>query len=276
MQLGLCGVYQPRFDAGRWLEVVDELRPQFVFLVPSMAQLIVSHPRFAEAELSSIADLRRRQRAAGPGHAARPAGAHARGVGVQQLRDDRGGPRLLLHAQGEVAASGSGRSASRCRRSRCASSTRTATTCPPGRWARRSCACAGREREYYRNAEATAGTWRDGWLYSGDLARLDEDGYLYIVGRKKDVIIRGGNNIHAVGRRGRAPRASRRGGGRRGGDPPRRAGRGRRRRGRARAGCRPSPPTSCGALRRAAGRLQGAPAHRDSPTSCPATPPARC
>jgi acyl-CoA synthetase (AMP-forming)/AMP-acid ligase II len=56
----------------------------------------------------------------------------------------------------------------------------------------------GRQREYYRNDEATAGTWKDGWLYSGDLARLDDDGYLYIVGRKKDVIIRGGNNVHAV------------------------------------------------------------------------------
>jgi long-chain acyl-CoA synthetase len=56
----------------------------------------------------------------------------------------------------------------------------------------------GRQREYYRNPEATSGTWKDGWLYSGDLARLDEDGYLYIVGRKKDVIIRGGNNVHAV------------------------------------------------------------------------------
>jgi acyl-CoA synthetase (AMP-forming)/AMP-acid ligase II len=56
----------------------------------------------------------------------------------------------------------------------------------------------GRQREYYRNPEATAGAWKDGWLYSGDLARLDADGYLYIVGRKKDVIIRGGNNVHAV------------------------------------------------------------------------------
>jgi acyl-CoA synthetase (AMP-forming)/AMP-acid ligase II len=55
----------------------------------------------------------------------------------------------------------------------------------------------GREREYYDNPEATAQTWQEGWLRTGDLGRLDADGYLYIVGRKKDVIIRGGNNIYA-------------------------------------------------------------------------------
>ena len=50
-------------------------------------------------------------------------------------------------------------------------------------------------RGYYKEAEATRQTWRDGWLYSGDLGYLDDDGFLWITGRTKDLIIRGGNNI---------------------------------------------------------------------------------
>ncbi|GHO93211.1 long-chain-fatty-acid--CoA ligase [Reticulibacter mediterranei] len=49
---------------------------------------------------------------------------------------------------------------------------------------------------YYNMAEATTETLRNGWLHTGDMGRLDEDGYLYIVERKKDLIIRGGFNIY--------------------------------------------------------------------------------
>jgi long-chain acyl-CoA synthetase len=49
---------------------------------------------------------------------------------------------------------------------------------------------------YYKLPEETAGTFRKGWLYTGDMARMDEEGYLYIVERKKDLIIRGGFNIY--------------------------------------------------------------------------------
>ncbi len=51
---------------------------------------------------------------------------------------------------------------------------------------------------YYNNPEATAETLKDGWLYTGDMAQTDEDGFIYLVDRKKDVIISGGENIYPV------------------------------------------------------------------------------
>ncbi len=53
-------------------------------------------------------------------------------------------------------------------------------------------------KEYFRNPEMTAATIRDGWLFTGDLVKADEEGYIYIVDRKKDLIIRGGENIFPV------------------------------------------------------------------------------
>ncbi|HXQ43557.1 MAG TPA: AMP-binding protein [Acidimicrobiales bacterium] len=197
MQLGLCGIYMPRFDAGRWLEIVTAREPQFVFLVPSMAQLIVAHQAFGDAKLGSVqicavgssplapSTLRALQEKmpeasvsnsygmteAGPAFCSMPKGEALKRIGSVGQPMPPLEVKILDDDGNEVAIGEIGEAVLRM---------------------------DGRQREYYRNPEATAGTWKDGWLYSGDLARLDADGYLYIVGRKKDVIIRGGNNIHAV------------------------------------------------------------------------------
>jgi len=53
-------------------------------------------------------------------------------------------------------------------------------------------------KEYYKNPEATAKTLKDGWLYTGDIARYDRNGFIWLVDRKKDMIIYGGENIFPV------------------------------------------------------------------------------
>jgi fatty-acyl-CoA synthase len=197
MQLGLYGVYQPRFDAGRWIEVVEERRPPFVFLVPSMAELLVAHPRFAQADLSSIelcaigsaplapATLRAMQERmpeaavsnsygmteAGPAYCAMPKGESLKRIGSVGQPMAPLEVRIVDEEGGEV---------------------------PRGEVGEILLRMSGRQREYYRDPEATSATWKDGWLHTGDLGRLDAEGYLYVVGRKKDVIIRGGNNVHAA------------------------------------------------------------------------------
>jgi acyl-CoA synthetase (AMP-forming)/AMP-acid ligase II len=197
MKLGLTGMYQPAFDAGAWMGHVERLRPTAAFLVPAMAQLLLAHPRFSEADLASLRmvslgsaplapDTLRRLRDRLPGcwvsnnwgmteagsaycvmppeEAERRIGSVGRPTPPTEIRivGDDGSP-LPSDQIGEL------------------------TVRSPGK-----------EREYFNDPDATAQAWRDGWLYTGDLARIDPDGYLYIVGRKKDVIIRGGNNVHSV------------------------------------------------------------------------------
>ncbi len=51
---------------------------------------------------------------------------------------------------------------------------------------------------YYKNPQKTAETLKDGWLYTGDLVKQDEEGFIYYIDRKKDLIISGGENIYPV------------------------------------------------------------------------------
>lgn len=197
MKLGMRHLYLPRFDADVWFDVVERERPTATFLVPAMVELLAASPRWATADLSSITlcpvgsaplapatfqTLRDRlpgamvsnswgMTEAGPAFCLMPPEEQDRRIGsvgqpVPPVKFRIVGPdgtELAANEVGELQVSN-----------------------------------PGREREYFNDPEATARTWKDGWLCTGDLARLDEDGFLYLVGRDKDVIIRGGNNVHAA------------------------------------------------------------------------------
>ena len=61
------------------------------------------------------------------------------------------------------------------------------------------CARAGNfMREYWNRPEATAEAFRGGWYHTGDAGYLDDDGYLYLVDRVKDMIVTGGENVYSV------------------------------------------------------------------------------
>ncbi|MGD0391208.1 MAG: AMP-binding protein [Acidimicrobiales bacterium] len=193
MSGGLSGWYLPRFDAGEWLDVTEDRRPVASFIVPAMAQLIVAHPRFATADLSGLAALT-------------IGGAPVARATLQRLGERLPRADILvgygLTEFGAVARSPSGdngRHLGSAGRPLPDVEVRIVdghgVEVPTGGSGEITVRGAGPSREYYKEATTTQQTWQNGWLFSGDLGYVDGDGFLWITGRTKDLIIRGGHNI---------------------------------------------------------------------------------
>jgi len=202
MKMGMRGIFMSRFDAGSWLRAVAEHRPSMAFLVPSMVQLVADHPDFHTADLSSLQMV-------SIGSAPLPPALHLRladrlpetAVSNSYSMTEAGTAFTFL-PPGEIRRRpGSVGQVMAPSEIRIADPDRPAgdvTELAVGEIGEVLIKVGEHHREYYLDPEATARTWHGEWLSSGDLGRMDEDGYLYIVGRSKDVIIRGGNNVHAT------------------------------------------------------------------------------
>ena len=197
MKLGLRLLYLPRFDVDTWFDVVEERRPSSTFLVPAMAELLIASPRFEAADLSSITICPLGSAPVAPGTLARlqekmPGAMVSNSWGMTEA-----GPAFCFMPPEEqakrVGSVGQPMPPTEFR-----ILDEDGQDLAPREIGELVVRNPGREREYFNDDEATATAWRDGWLHTGDLAYLDEDGFLYIVGRMKDVIIRGGNNVHAI------------------------------------------------------------------------------
>jgi acyl-CoA synthetase (AMP-forming)/AMP-acid ligase II len=196
MKMGMTCLYMPRFDTGAWFEAVEARRPSMAFLVPSTAQLIATHERFDRAEMSSLElvaigsaplppSLHRRladrlpQATVSNNYSMTEAGTAFTFLPREELDRRAGSVGIPLGTEIRIADP-------------------QGAELEPGEIGEVLIRVGERHREYYKDPDATAGTWTGEWLRSGDLGWMDADGYLYITGRAKDVIIRGGNNVHAV------------------------------------------------------------------------------
>jgi len=199
---GGCVVLQRGFDAEEVIRTIERERVNAIHLVPTMVQALLDAPNFGRHDLSSLRMLmyaaapmplpllRRAVAAFGPitynGYGQTEVNFITVLQPHQHLLDGDPAQVRRLASVGQphwqcavriVADDGS--------------------DCPAGTVgevaARSETAMAG----YWNNTAATLATVRDGWVHTGDLGYLDEEGYLFLVDRKKDMIISGGENIYS-------------------------------------------------------------------------------
>jgi fatty-acyl-CoA synthase len=176
---GATVTLQRRFEPSAWLAAVGARRPTLSLLVPAAMRAVVEHPAWGTTDLSSL-------RMVSTGSMVVPEGLirpfHARGVPVGQVygATETAPIAVALRAEDALRKPGSaGKPVPHCE-----------VKLVEGEvWVRGPAVM----RSYWNDP---GGLTPDGWFRSGDLARVDEDGYWWIVGRSKDLIISGGENIH--------------------------------------------------------------------------------
>lgn len=170
----------PRFDADAWFDDVAAWRPTTSLLVPATMRALIEHPRWPDADLSSLAFVN-------SGSQVVPRGLidpfHARGVPVCQVygATETGPVTLVLRPHEALAHPGSAGRPARGVEVRLVD----------GEVQVRAPQLA---RGYHRLPDDPA--FAGGWFRTGDLARVDAEGFYQIVGRSKELIVSGGENIH--------------------------------------------------------------------------------
>lgn len=199
MKLGLTGLYMPKFDVDHWFDVVERERPMMIFLVPAMAELITASARFASADLSGPLSVSIGSAPLAPATLKKLQDAMPQASVINSYGLTEAGPAYITmpgdEAERRVGSVGKPMHPMEIR----IVDPDTEQEREPHEVGELHVRLPGKRREYYKDDAASAATWTDdGWLRTGDLAYVDEDGFVYISGRIKDMIIRGGNNIYAT------------------------------------------------------------------------------
>ncbi|MDO5752905.1 long-chain fatty acid--CoA ligase [Arthrobacter sp.] len=198
MMLGATHVILPAFDPEAVLETIEKERIGFFFGVPTMYSFLMRSPSLATRDLSSL-------RICMYGAAPMPAGLAQQIVAalpnawiVQACGQTEGGPGgiLLTHEEVLERPSASGRFAIANTEVRIVDA--DGNDIVPGQVGEMIMRGETMMKGYWGKPEATAAAIRDGWVHTGDLAQVDDDGYITLVDRMKDMIITGGHNVYSA------------------------------------------------------------------------------
>jgi len=193
LHAGATVVLQSRFDPGAALAAVGEHKPTHFVSVPATAQAMAEHPDWAATDFSSV-----KQMITGSTMVPLPVIRKylEKGVAVGQIYGSSETAPIaivLLGEDGERKIGSTGKPALHCEARIVDADGRDLPPGEPGEILIRG---PNVLIEYWGNEEATNEALRDGWYYSGDIGYRDEDGFYYVVDRKKDMIISGSENIY--------------------------------------------------------------------------------
>jgi acyl-CoA synthetase (AMP-forming)/AMP-acid ligase II len=198
MRMGMSTLYLPKFTTSDWLRLVNDEKPKACFLVPSMVELLLADPATPAAAWSAIEMLSVGSAPIAPATLLRLAELVPDALVTNSYSMTEAGTAYFMMPKGALATHpGSvGQPVPPAEVRILDDDGKPVATDEIGHIQVKP---AGRMREYYRAPEASAEVFHsDGWLRTGDLGRFDADGFLYISGRAKDVIIRGGMNVYAA------------------------------------------------------------------------------
>jgi long-chain acyl-CoA synthetase len=203
MGSGGQGVIMPSFEPGSALELIEKHRINEALLVPTMIQMMLDHPNFATADISS---LRRIIYGAAPITEAlldRALKALPNVTFIQAYGQTELSPLACTlhheHLLGEARARGRHRAAGRATYGMEIEIVDAEDRpVPRGTVGEIIARGANMMLGYWQRPEETAKAMRGGWMHTGDGGWMDEDGFVYVVDRVKDMIISGGENVYSV------------------------------------------------------------------------------
>lgn len=192
LRQGCTVVLHARFDADAVFDAIEAQRITLTVLVPAQLEVMLAHPRWAAADLRSL-------RAISTGSTVVPRrlidAVHARGVPLIQVwgATETSPVASCVHIDEAQRHAGSAGRAALGTRLRIADA--SGREQPDGASGEVLVRGAQLMSGYWHDAAGTAGALREGWFHSGDAGHLDREGFLWIDGRLKDMIISGGENV---------------------------------------------------------------------------------